>query len=70
MVMGRQGREKLFEVGLVVLVSGSGRREVCDCVAFSIVCVCAHGLAYLCCQRDVSLDMNLALSLVVAGNER
>ena len=29
-----------------------------------------HRLAYLCCQCDASLDMKLALGLVVARNER
>ena len=29
-----------------------------------------HRLAYLCCQCDASLDMELALVLVVARNER
>ena len=38
-------------------------------IEFEIV-LTTHRLAYLCCQCDASLDMKLALGLVVARNEQ
>ena len=36
---------------------------------FKISVLTTHRLAYLCCQCDASLDMKLALGLLVARNE-
>ena len=38
--------------------------------AIKMLVVTTHRLAYLYCQCDASLDMKLALGLVVARNER
>ena len=35
-----------------------------------IIVLTTHSLAYLCCQCDASLDMKLALGLVVARSKR
>ena len=51
-----------------------GRGQICTILALNDLWTCpvltTHRLAYLCCQCNASLDMKLALSLVVARSEQ
>ena len=65
----------LFEKGSFLMIQIEGLNlmwalELPIYANYYLAVLTTHRLAYLCCQYDASLDMKLALVLVVAKNER